>query len=949
MPQQVNGSDGASLVDTQNHPGGTLLGGAAMALRVITNSLMLHDESIEYLSHDPSEGSIRSVPSSHALALAYQKLTDQLEQIDPHHNFFLDNTVITLPLIPQIFSEIDDTWGILNWNIVDGEISYIGKDYQDNNFIEIKNENFHFDGDYFFKIDIPRLDSGRLELVDTDGTVLKTISTVGSHFFELSVNDSEIQTLQVVAKDVFPEELIVVRSINMHRITPRLKNYLQYLFQSGGGTGVTHEELESAIITLTETLQEHIQRNIQEVKDQLSAHLSESNPHRITPESIGAAAVDHTHDLDDLGAADKDHTHLPEEIGAAPERHTHTKADVGLENIPNAISDAVDLDSNTTLATSLAVSVLRQYLLNILLNKADTEHTHTLDSLGAAPKVHEHPEYLGEAQVRNVINEILDASGVGSTLLAPNVLTNAPQGYLPIELENTQITAPVSMVLTSDILHTSSSEYDYKSGVAVTSVPPIDEHPAQYGFKVLLTEEDASIGYTAFLSETEDLDPFVLVGYMFHTDRKISGYEILPEPEAGVMGYPRSWEFLIDNLLVETKTFTDPWDTTYTPYKSTLAESKSGKFFGFLIRKVDLLGSNKWMFRVKFDFVDVEPNKLTVIEGTELTYADASGSVSTIIAQDGLSISPNLTSARSPLYLLMSENEEGEVVLETSILKPEFSLSPRGYDGLTGGYAEKTNPYWGDVSVSDEDPQNPVENIYGENVPDIYLSNEGVTEVTITHSFLEPLSILEHSYVFEKRMLLENTIPNQIKLEYLIGEEYTEIELLTHFYPGISGKDSPAIWYRKKYPIPKENILGYKLTLKGTQSQTRVGLGQFILRFATPYLNIASGTMSPPKGFLGTIKYIESYDKMWSGLTYDGPILGRYGYIPVDHFNVQPDKEVVHRIPNPFNTELVDCQIQIQDVYSAVPPAKISEITDKEIVITTYLKGRYVVLIKRLW
>ena len=55
--------------------------------------------------------------------------------------------------------------------------------------------------------------------------------------------------------------------------------------------------------------------------------------HTHTPASIGAAAADHTHTPASIGAAAADHTHTPASIGASAADHTHTPASIGAMGI----------------------------------------------------------------------------------------------------------------------------------------------------------------------------------------------------------------------------------------------------------------------------------------------------------------------------------------------------------------------------------------------------------------------------------------------------------------------------------------------------------------------------------------------------------------------------------------------------------------------------------------
>lgn len=60
------------------------------------------------------------------------------------------------------------------------------------------------------------------------------------------------------------------------------------------------------------------------ITDDYGAHLKDtSNPHKVTPEQISAAASNHSHTPADIGAATSSHSHTPASIGAAASSHTH--------------------------------------------------------------------------------------------------------------------------------------------------------------------------------------------------------------------------------------------------------------------------------------------------------------------------------------------------------------------------------------------------------------------------------------------------------------------------------------------------------------------------------------------------------------------------------------------------------------------------------------------------
>ena len=173
----------------------------------------------------------------------------------------------------------------------------------------------------------------------------------------------------------------------LHSTTPPHKN----THIAGGRDALTPEDLNAADRIHTHTPDEA--GAAPAVHSHIPADIGAANKvHTHTPEEAGAAAEHHTHIPTECGAAPTVHSHIPEDIDAADRVHGHTPAQVGLGNIPNAISDAIDLDAGDTLATSKAVrdvAVLAAAAQSSadtantgLTTKSDITHTHTTSEVG---------------------------------------------------------------------------------------------------------------------------------------------------------------------------------------------------------------------------------------------------------------------------------------------------------------------------------------------------------------------------------------------------------------------------------------------------------------------------------------------------------------------------------------------------------------------------------------
>ena len=110
---------------------------------------------------------------------------------------------------------------------------------------------------------------------------------------------------------------------------------------------------------------------------QFDSHINDTNnPHNVTAAQLGVPSLEEFTD-----SIEKINTHLLDTNNP----HKVTKAQVGLGNIPNAISDRTDLDSDTTLATSRSVLLLKTDLANRIsdhINNKENPHIVTKEQVG---------------------------------------------------------------------------------------------------------------------------------------------------------------------------------------------------------------------------------------------------------------------------------------------------------------------------------------------------------------------------------------------------------------------------------------------------------------------------------------------------------------------------------------------------------------------------------------
>jgi hypothetical protein len=387
---------------------------------VDTKRIFLNGSDVVSISQDYTENKHNSLPSSKALYDALMQLQENIDQIDPDSNFFKDNTVITLPLLSPSFVEGDTDWEVENWTItVDNKLAYTRNDYA--NKVTVANNVFTTAGYHFLVVNIERLDSGKILVINNAGETVGQFDTIGIQYLEFIVDDPTIFTLSFVSSGVFPDESIIIKEIRLHKVTDRIRDYLIYAVENLVAEGglASKEDVDIAIASAVTTLTNKFTTLINEVGDLAYAHIeNRSNPHNVTYVQTGSAPLVHTHKTVDITDIDQfvenaviegtssitsnlnnhianitnPHRVTAAQTGAAPLVHTHKVIDITdmttyistvSDNITNTLKDYVDS------VTSGSGDSLRA-ALNAHISNVSNPHNVTAAQTGAALKIHEH-------------------------------------------------------------------------------------------------------------------------------------------------------------------------------------------------------------------------------------------------------------------------------------------------------------------------------------------------------------------------------------------------------------------------------------------------------------------------------------------------------------------------------------------------------------------------------
>ena len=525
--------------------GSTLLPDQLLTQKVDTGIVQIGDEFFNKIDQVLIKGDPRAIPSSKAVFEIIMALQQALDDIDPNNNFFRDNSVISQALVSPTFNTLTD-WELNNWIIDQNKAIYSYELPQDgnNNWLRLPTERIPAAADYFIRLDIDRIDSGRLELRNAAEEVIETFDIHGTHYLTYTVENADIDSFKIVSIGQFPNQASVISYFGLFKISDRFKHYMNYILANYAGGGSGGGDFSADIAQLKQAVQAlatNHATDILDLIDRLAIHVNNwSNPHRVTREQLRAAAEVHTHSLDDLGAAPIVHTHTPQEVGAAPEVHGHTPIEVGAApanhtHIPAAIG-AADRDHNHDgIYTDVETFDRTIDNINSILASLNFDPASPVMASGGGTDL-------------NPLTVLGAVSNLGHELISPK---NTQQSSLfsQVELATGEIyQKPITTLKSNTFLHSSNGCYDIHNGTVTvysrdTNVTLNGEFPSTTNLRIVDLEgidivrhkldyvnTNSRMDFTklvpVFSLPISDSAVQLDLEYIFHTRKKIIGYNV---------------------------------------------------------------------------------------------------------------------------------------------------------------------------------------------------------------------------------------------------------------------------------------------------------------------------------------------------------------------------------------------------------------------------------------
>lgn len=592
-----------------------------------TDELRIGYDSIKEIVHNLTHPSVTKVPSSNAVFEMYKQLVNKLDLIDPNNNIFIDNTVITLPIINRYIS--NENWVTTNWELtLDKKHIYTGSAGGNiTNNLYTAQYPFNRTGEYFVNVTVDVLDSGKLIAYDQDNNILATAVSPGQMMFPMQVDIPSTARLYLKATDTYDNEVVVISAVDIYYTTDRLRQFLAYYIPvalSNEYNFVSEDDLRIALKLFSDEIGLD---NLPDYNHLFMAvnHMSvyNSNVHQETPSSIGAAPAIHGHTPESINAADRNHTHTLAELGAAADDHTH---------IPSSIGAANEV------------------------------HLHNPADCGAAPIIHEHSSYATKQEIKKLS---------GKYLIPMSIISN-DTSKLPMFVGGTSATSFVSqncIIGSETLMHGTDGPIDQYSGNIYTNMVPVSGGIGNI-FNVVTDE------ITTFTNPTAS--NVLTINYRFPCRRSIIGYTIYRTVTDGVVdttvSVPTSWRVSLDKDLYHQQTVT--WEPTDRYKFFAISDVDELSTFTISITGVNTTTVANTGFKILLKYAE-EGSVVQIVDNHLGVTSDTDGNMLPI------SIIPNKITVLSVtdngyIYPYVTY-ENDKVVTGYSIFAPEYGYKREGY------------------------------------------------------------------------------------------------------------------------------------------------------------------------------------------------------------------------------------------------------------------------------
>lgn len=607
-----------------------------------------------------------------------------------------------------------------------------------------------------------------------------------------------------------------------------------------------------------------------------------------------------------------------------------------------------------------------------LLGAAAKKHTHDeyftkaqlTDAVAAQMKDyskvdHGHSEYVEAKAIKNMVEEILSNYLTQIISVDSMILTEVPTARMPSRFAQTDVSAPVSLILPSRTYHNGKTSYDWIYGIASTSNSlMMNETP-----KIFAGNADS------FGTVPSSLNENLSFRYTFNNTVTLKGYRILVKNALIEEWSVYSGDVTFVHKIMGSKEFSDNGNGIDVA-ELLFDEPTSMTSITFTLEKYASKTEDPWELRLEFIPEHMNPNAFYINKESFKFCVPTKGTNRVVVATETVEdteIVPSKIVDDTSLYVFgRQEFTETGVSFGYSYYPPEYSNVRKGLDIFTDKFLNIE-------LASDSVREKYVHPAYGELylktgmsadgffLKDIYKNDEtgwrssvGDSRVTIEQT-IDSDNVVMTGYLMSWRLKDADSIPKSwtLTLEGFDADNKpvsTVVDSVDRYYSYYSVEDDDFVYHKKIVaPMTVKKLI---LTIDCRDGADFISLNRFVPFFSERWYSIPQNVM-----YCG-LK--ESSEMCLGSVIHRGQEIG---WVPT---NICCGKSCVipvndlemcslftdYVIPNPFfSTDVVTSvnSYSLKQNESTSPSAYITLVNEREIHVRVEAPFRYAVFVSRSW
>ena len=276
--------------------------------KISTDNISMHGIEADGITTSPDSSDPKKLLTSFVLHQVRNDLNQSMKMLKSTVDELTLSPVLTPAVATPNFTDLSKWDMSSQWYSDNGHAFFVNKlePAIDQGTLRLNKDAFLHPGTYFYNLDVTEIPEGaQLTIMNYKREVIEQITVPGNYQGTFEVDHPGTFYLDFRADNCPKFSQIVLDYAGVHYLKPEFKEYMSWaaLHAISGDSGfITVDEVNAALNSFQQNLQNYVNVAVNTINDTFGAHLRDrtTNPHGITPGMIAAAPAVHSHSLSDI-------------------------------------------------------------------------------------------------------------------------------------------------------------------------------------------------------------------------------------------------------------------------------------------------------------------------------------------------------------------------------------------------------------------------------------------------------------------------------------------------------------------------------------------------------------------------------------------------------------------------------------------------------------------------